>query len=251
MLLALTWLALLARLTHSKDVDAPYIGCEVCRKVAEAAHHQVNLAKEKAPYKKISEEDIELILSSICNPEEEAGEWIKRQDIVEKKVGKEKFLVLDTPGGVQKCNQECKSIKKSCEDLFDEDLDVEAFSVFLYKHKGDVAALQEAACTKMSKRCKKTKPLPAKFKREDKPFTALSEKDLELEKIMATMKANGLSGNMYDADTMREMMERGEYPGDDMFGGMDPYGMDGYGDMGDFGGFDGATTSAGKDDFEL
>ena len=215
MLLALS-LALLARLALSKDVDAPYIGCEVCRKVAEAAHEQVSLAREKAPYKKISEEDIERILSGLCNPEEEGGEWIKRQDIVEKKVGKDTVLVLETPGGIQKCNQECKSIKKSCDDLMDEDLDVEAFSVFLYKHQGDIAATQEAVCKKMSKRCKKTKSLPAKFQREDKPFTALSEKDLEIEKIMATMKANGMSGSMYDADTMREMMERGEYPGGDM-----------------------------------
>lgn len=251
MLLALVALAVLACLVHSKDTDAPYIGCEVCRKVGEAAHQQVNLAREKAPYKKISEEDIDRILSNICNPEEEAGEWIKKQDIVEKKVGKETLLVLETPGGVQKCNQECKSIRKSCEDLLDEDLDVEAFSVFLYKHQGDVAATQEATCNKMSRRCKKTKPLPAKFKREDEPFKALSEKDLELEKIMATMKANGMSGSMYDAETMREMMERGEYPGGDMYGDMDPYGMDGFGDMGGFGGFEGAPGSSAKDDFEL
>lgn len=244
-------LALLVCLAVCKDSDVSYIGCEVCQKAAEAAHGQVATAREKAPYRKISEEDIDRILTNICNPEEDEGEWIKRLDIVEKREGKGRVLVLEAPGGIQKCNQECKSIKKSCEDLFDEEMDLESLSVFLYKHKGDVTTTQDTVCKKLSKRCKKIKALPSKFSREDQPFTALSEKDLELEKIMAKMKANGMSGSMYDAETMRQMMERGEYPGADMYGDMDPYGMDPYGDMGDLGGMEGAFGGAGDSDFEL
>lgn len=48
----------------------------------------------------------------------------------------------------------------------------------------------------MSSRCKKsTTELPNDYKREDVAFSPQSEKDIEMEKLMANMKEAGIGGN--------------------------------------------------------
>ena len=59
---------------------------------------------------------------------------------------------------------------------------------------------------------------------EDEEFDLISEKDLEMEKVMAQMQAAGLGGSMYGRDDLADMM------GDDPYGDMGDY--DTYGDMG-------------------
>jgi hypothetical protein len=221
-----------------------FIGCEVCNKAVETAFKLTAAAREAAPYKKLSEDAIESILTGICNPEVEYGRWILKQDILE--TGNK--LVLKEQSGQQKCKDECKSIQKSCENLFGDELDVEALSILLWKNKANIKTAQDQACKQWSTRCTKPVSVPSKYKRVDHPFTEMSEKDIEMEKVMASMKAQGLGGSMYDRESMEQMMANGEDP----FGGGgmgDMYGGDPYGDASSFGyGDDSRETAA---DFEL
>ena len=81
---------------------------------------------------------------------------------------------------------------------------------------------QVTVCQKWSKRCPK-KAIPAKFARIDHSFTPIKEKDLEMEQLMAKMKAAGMGGmSMYSKDDMEDLASSGGF-GADMYGD-DPYG---------------------------
>jgi hypothetical protein len=81
-------------------------------------------------------------------------------------------------------------------------------------------------------------PIPGSYKRKDYPFQALSEKDYEMEKLMASMKSMGMGGSMYNRDNMEEMMDQYK----DQMGGDE----DGYGDMmGGMGGMGGMESMMG------
>jgi hypothetical protein len=58
----------------------------------------------------------------------------------------------------------------------------------------------------MTSRCKpKRKALPVTHKRNDEEFVALSEKDLEMERLMASMK--GMGGSMYSSEDFLASMK--------------------------------------------
>lgn len=100
----------------------------------------------------------------------------------------------------------------------------------------------------MSKRCKTpTKHMDIKSPRIDVPFKALTEKEIEMEAMMAKMKEMGLSSTMYGREDMDDLMAMGGMGGmggdedafdEDMYGGS-MGGMGGFGD-GEFGGMGGA-----------
>ena len=99
--------------------------------------------------------------------------------------------------GASKCEHECKTIKKSCIDLIDEDVDRDDVSALLWKGKLSNEEMIGKVCSKMSNRCpsKNTKASQAAAKeRHDYPFIEISEKDLEMERLMAQMQASGMGG---------------------------------------------------------
>lgn len=59
----------------------------------------------------------------------------------------------------------------------------------------------------MSGRCKKVIPLPKDHSRQDHPFKAQSEKDIQMEKLMATMRESGVGGNLYGREDMDDLMQ--------------------------------------------
>ena len=60
----------------------------------------------------------------------------------------------------------------------------------------------------MSSRCKKATELPQDFKREDVAFVPQSEKDIEMEKLMASMKEAGIGGNdRYQLDRVHAQLK--------------------------------------------
>jgi hypothetical protein len=82
--------------------------------------------------------------------------------------------------------------------------------------------LQELVCNKWSKRC--PKKIPLKNERVDHTFKEVSEKDLEIERMVANMRAMGLGGmSMYNREDMDDMTPEDfaadEYGGDDAYGG--------------------------------
>ena len=73
---------------------------------------------------------------------------------------------------------------------------------------------QDKLCNKLTKRCTR-KDKPMKVARKDYPFKEVSEKELEMERMMAKMREMGMGGmSMYNRDDMDNMMADSGY-GDD------------------------------------
>ncbi len=242
--------------------DLPYISCEVCSAVVKTLHEQVAYNRglygpKSSKGKKMPEEVVSDILDNVCEAEKEGGEWIRYYDIVSTPVdGKDtkRKLALEGNESPGKCKRECQTIKKSCENLLEEEIeDRDDLQALLYvdkkfaKFSGDKGAedLVEHVCKKMVSRCKKSVTYStAKYDREDEEFIAVSEKDMEMEKLMAQMQGMpGMGGqglSMYNREDMDSMMDGYGGYGDEY--GDDPYGgMGGMGDMGDMGGMGGGV----------
>jgi hypothetical protein len=59
----------------------------------------------------------------------------------------------------------------------------------------------------MTRRCRpKRKELPATYVRVDEEFVAMSEKDLEMERLMENMRAMGMGGSLFNRDDLGDMM---------------------------------------------
>ena len=92
----------------------------------------------------------------------------------------------------------------------------------MYNSKGSAESHVEKVCKKMTKRCAKSKTYsPTKYVRKDEEFVGISEKDLEMEKMMAELKGMGMGGSMYGKDDMASMMDGYGGYGDEGVPGMD------------------------------
>lgn len=124
-------------------IDSELILCSVCNEMIENIIIQINKKKETLPYKKIDEENIQNIISNICINNKVEGEWIRRLDIIHKKSEENNNkLDITKPGGISKCQDECKTITKSCEILFDDFIDPDDLSALLYKNKLSIKETQ-------------------------------------------------------------------------------------------------------------
>jgi hypothetical protein len=226
----------------SSQRDLKYISCDVCTKAVEELYETAAEARKVAPYNKIDEESIQDLIEGLCKSDEKSGEWIRELDIVTKNTEKGDFLVLDTPGGMSKCKEECNTIVESCKKLIDDDIDADDLSAVIYKNKLTRKELKSKVCREWSGRCS-SKAKPINYQREELPFEEISEKDLQMEQMMAQMKAAGMGGmSMYNKDDMEGMMANGGMPG--MGGGYDDYGY-GYGGDGGMGGYGGGMPGMG------
>lgn len=257
--------------------DLKYIKCEVCEKVVAELYYQVGAARDAAPNKKLDEITVIEIMESVCNPKNESAAWLKKIDIVNSLSKGKKYIVLEEQEGQAKCKNECTTIAKSCSNLLDDDIDADELAALLYLNRTDLKKMQvqflrdvpwffyrmwsvavmkivsafewliqSAVCLDWSSRCSPRRtPLANSYNREDEIFEPLSEKDLEMEKLMASMAEMGLGGQMYNADSLRGMMGGmdGDMDEDELEAMYSQYGGGaggGYGGMGgdDFGGAD-------------
>mmetsp|Transcript_31686 Transcript_31686/g.34644 ORF Transcript_31686/g.34644 Transcript_31686/m.34644 type:complete len:265 (+) Transcript_31686:65-859(+) len=207
--------------------DLPYIKCEVCERAIAELIPAIDEIKEEhnAKFKKTPLEEVKIleVIENICKPAKDNGAWIRKLDISETTNSKKKYLSIVEPGGVAKCQSECLTIAKSCEDLFENDLDMDDLSALLWKKSMTIDDAQEKICRKLTKRCGEFPPaVSGNYKRKNYPFNAIPEKELEMEKLMASMKEMGMGGSMYNRDDLESMMAGG-------MGGLgDMAGMDGY-----------------------
>lgn len=213
-LLCLTFVHSASKTPVVSKEDLKYIGCQVCEHMVDSLKHTLDDMKTKSPTNKLNELDILETIEQICNPHNETGDWIKTLDIVESTNKGLSYLKLEAPGGVSKCGDECVTIAKSCEMLLDNDLDADDLAnAFIKKPSFNSKEMQvhmcisvydtihyltrffsffsqKKVCHTMSSRCKKAAPhVDPKYKRIDKKFKAMEEKDIEMEKLMASMKS--------------------------------------------------------------
>lgn len=224
--------------------DLPYITCAVCEHVVDQLYDLVEQKIAELPkhQKKLEEININEMLERVCKSDTKEGVWMRKIDIVEKKNDKgHKHLELVEPGGTAKCGPECATISHSCYQLLEEEMDSDLLSGMLWKNKTPLEEAKAKVCKKWTKRCTKWpqgKPLSGKSgMRTDYPFDEVSEKDLEMEQMMASMKAAGMGGmSMYDRDEMQAMAAGGGMGG---MGGGDEDEDDPYGGMGGMSGMGG------------
>lgn len=112
--------------THAKpaplDGDIPYIRCSVCDELALQLHAAAGrmvkeLGPKRQPKRRLEtssnlgglEEQVETMLTEICNVEKTAGKWLRNYDI--SKAGSALSLVKRKPG---KCRRECRTVEKAC-----------------------------------------------------------------------------------------------------------------------------------------
>lgn len=191
------------------DSDLPLIACDVCLNVIKELFVITEDLRKQAGKKKLEEIKIAEAVDNVCQNDQSEGTWIRHQDIT--KVGSGN-LGLKSMQGVSKCEAECATIEKSCQNLLHsgDEIDVDDLSALLWKGKLSLSSLTDKVCTKVAKRCpsSNTKASQAAVNaRQDYPFTEISEKDLEMEQLMAKMQASGLGGgmNMYTRDDMEDM----------------------------------------------
>lgn len=113
--------------------DLKYIGCEVCENMVDALKNILDDLKEKSPTGRLGELVILDTIEQICNPQNETGLWIKKHDIIESNNKGLSYLKLVRPGGVSKCDDECATIAKSCQNMFDNEIDLDDLSVVFIK----------------------------------------------------------------------------------------------------------------------
>ena len=119
--------------------DLPYIECEVCERVVTELVNKANQLRDDVQKTKKPLEEFRIVefMENMCQTENvTTGEWMRKLDIIETanaKYGSGKYLKLMQPGGVAKCNSECATIAKSCQKLFDDEIDPDDLSSLLWK----------------------------------------------------------------------------------------------------------------------
>lgn len=115
--------------------DLEYIACDVCEASVTELYGATENARSLQPKNKLDEVDIVVLIESICDPMSITGEWIRKIDIIESTLKDKRVLSLIEPGGVAKCGNECATIAKSCQNLFQEEIDADDLSALLWKNK--------------------------------------------------------------------------------------------------------------------
>lgn len=191
--------------------DIKYIQCDVCDAMAKEARNTVKLLKAEARNLKVKEADILERIEKMCDPDQDEGDWITRYDIVESAVA----LKLHDTGAMGKCKSECRTIARACEQIHEE-VDLTDLSAMLYQG-AKRAAIFNWMCHDSTDVCAKKAPaLPAGRTPIGETHIAMEEDEIRTTKMMRNMKASGLSGTMYDRETMeQELAEMQDTYGDD------------------------------------
>ncbi len=209
--------------------DLPYIACSVCSEMVNAAEIAVTDARQVAPYQKLDELEVQEILDTVCLPKHKHGEWMRSIDIQQ---GDDLRLVFARPGGVSKCEHECKTIAHSCKDILDDVYD--DFSAALWRNKEGLDLVHEV-CQDWADVCHdglQNKRMKKSRVRKDYPYRAMDQTEFDMEQLQESMGQMGMGGSMLTPEMMAGM---GGDPYGDSYG--DPYG-DPYGGMGGMGGGD-------------
>lgn len=185
----------------------PYIKCDVCKKAAGEAWSLVEKKAKAVPYGKIGEIEIGEIIESVCDSDDDNGEWMAFYDIVQNGTGKPLELIKQENFG--ECRRECTTVLHACRAILDEHRD--DMTEMLFKHfrsadedgkpskKKDVLTSSKytsRVCKKMSSACP-GKTVPQGFKHRDENWMPLiDEEGYKMRKMQYSMnKAARESGS--------------------------------------------------------
>lgn len=120
-------------------------------------------------------------MEKTCDPGKQEGEWITKFDIVPRD-GK---LHLEEQKDYGRCQRECQTIAKACEESIGEaDTDL---AELLWQNKLTISKLINKYCYSMTKSCgKKTKKIKAN--RKDEKFVPMTEDERKADAVMKQMR---------------------------------------------------------------
>ena len=189
--------------------DVKFVRCQVCEEVAKT------LAREAAKLRgskgaKLEESDVLEMVEKACDPETETGEWLLKHDLVEKGSAlKMQFMGEDAFG---KCGQECKTMQLACEKIVaDRDTDV-AEAVFVNGATFEGTFATDYLCRNDDEdalgACLAKPPKLPKDRPKGPAFEKVDKKDVDMQRMMKTMRDAGMGGmQMYGRDDMEDMMD--------------------------------------------
>merc|ERR1711935_448119 len=195
--------------------DLPHISCAVCEALASSLHNQVSAmpapdavkgrvsSRGKASKGIVNEADVSNLLEHACNPKEKAGRWTSSFDLVSED-GTVKLEPQVSPGH---CKRECETVAQSCTDLLEKIEDnLDDLQVALWKGKSR-RELTKRLCEEWGEVCPARNPEKKLVREVDEEFKAKTEKDIEMDELMAkTAGIPGMGGSqMFDRDDMAGM----------------------------------------------
>lgn len=141
-------------------------------------------------------------------------------------------LALEKQDSKGKCEHECLTMQHSCVELLESEIDQDDLSALLWKGKLSKEQLQRKVCSEWTSRCSSKKNRKNVGERQDYPFVPLSERDLQMQQLMAAMGDSGIGGfDVMDREAMLAQMAGMDpdelaqmYGGEDMpdmYGGME------------------------------
>lgn len=177
--------------------DVKYIKCQVCELLAKNAYRQVkDLQKMLKPSQKLDELAVIEIMERITDPTKEQGEWIAKIDLVES--GDQLLAVEQSQLG--DCGVECKTVQRAAAEVVgDHDTDL---AEELWKLKMGRAQFTNWLCHQLTKSCRGKPPKLPADRKPGPAFQVLDEQQASLQKMMASMKEQGMGGTVYDRDTI-------------------------------------------------
>eukprot|EP00808_Paulinella_micropora_P028642 g47502.t1 len=186
-----------------------YSQCVVCQELVKQLVRTVADMSEKEMKeagKRLSEEKVFELLDDVCRPTTEQGNWLRKLDLQFSEEGSAQLVTKDVVG---KCRTECTTFAKACEDV------VHEASIELGEElwKGTKRAqLEDLACRRWSKSCKKKLIVPEKERKTfgAEQFEEVSQMDLLAEKygdMMGDIPSGDFDGEVNDRRMMDEMLE--------------------------------------------
>jgi hypothetical protein len=149
-------------------------------------------------------------LERICSPLDDAGEWATRVDFVESGSA---LRVVDTRKPAR-CNAECATAARACERVA-EALDLSDVSEALYAGRPAKEVAREACGEEGDggdKACSPSAPPAVPRSRAAGPaHEPMSERDLSMAKMMRSLRASGMGGQLFDRQQMarsKKMMKQ-------------------------------------------
>ena len=217
--------------------ELAYLSCDVCERLVVEGFAIGDTLREGVEYTgAIGEGDIVEKLQIMCMPKEPEGRWLSRLDIVESKrtdleandefgsviLGSSKkgflskakennYLVVRDWGMRGHCKEECVTLAKACQNLIDEVVDMDKLGVEVWKGAAVSAKIRgKVAKGLCSEPCSgKRKKLPTKGRGKDFTWLLMSDEEVQMQELMATMEAQGFGPQLYDRDDMDSMVGGG------------------------------------------
>jgi len=209
----------------------------VCERAILEAVEITETLREQAPRGKLSEESVHDALEKICKPKLREGRWLTALDFKSTKdvpdlnspsggghiIGawnprfaaavapaKGEFLIIQEhpqPGG--HCEEECMTAAASCVALLEEELDVDDLAVAAWRGETRNEALARTACLDWTNRCRK-KRIPLSQPWKDYIYKSKDASSFQMDDLMASMDAAGLTGQVFDRDSMNALQDTAE-----------------------------------------